>query len=65
VIPIGTHVRVLNTFNDRCLEHVQGFTGTVVYTYFLPKGERTMERRYVVCVHGLDYELSKEEIEIV
>jgi hypothetical protein len=62
VIPYNARVRIQNVHNDRALEHVNGFEADVVYSYTLPY-ERG--RRYIVCVNGLDYDLSYSELAVL
>lgn len=61
MIPNGTKVRLRNVHNDSALKHVDGFEGEVVGSHYLP----LWERRYTVLINGLDYDLSKDEIEVI
>ena len=59
VIPNGTKVRVKP--QDPVLKHIDGLEGVVVYSYLTP----AMQRYYIVCVNGLDYDLTADELEVV
>lgn len=65
MIPNDTRVRVKNVFNDIALKHVDGFEGVSVSSYLHLGGPKHCERRYLVNVNGLDYDLSADELEIV
>jgi hypothetical protein len=64
VIPNGTHVRVNNVTQDPSLQHVHGQEGKVVRSYILPY-VHPRGRRYLVCVNGLDYDLSYSELVVL
>lgn len=65
MIDNGTHVRIRNVHADKALIHVDGFEGTVVYSYTYVPGPGVHIRRYTVNVNGLDYDLSASELEVL
>lgn len=58
VIPNGTKVRLVNQHS----EHVAGSEGEVVW-FYIWGAPGCVRRHYIVCINGLDYDLTREEIE--